>query len=55
MKCEKHLKGFTEYLTVNHYSERTVESYALHTRQFLEFLTEHYPRITSVEKIVSLR
>ena len=51
MKFEKHFNGFKEYLETNQFSERTVETYCSYTKQFLSFIEEYYPRITSLEKI----
>ena len=51
MKFEKHLTSFKEYLESNQFSERTVETYCSYAKQFLFFIEEYYPRITSLEKI----
>ena len=51
MKFEKHFNGFKEYLETNQFSERTVETYCSYAKQFLFFIEEYYPRITSLEKI----
>lgn len=51
MRFEKYLDGFEEYLKVNAFSERTIESYRANTRQFLEFVGSYYPRVCSLEKI----
>ena len=51
MRFEKHLNGLEEHLRIAGFSERTVETYGGCTKQFLEFLQEFYPRISSLEKV----
>ena len=51
MRFEKHLNGLEEHLRIAGFSERTVETYGGCTKQFLEFLQEYYPRISSLEKV----
>lgn len=51
MKFGRYLTSFKEYIESIHFSERTVESYCLYTKQFLSFIEKYYTRITSLEMI----
>lgn len=51
MLFEKHFQDFSEYLRMNNFSERTLESYGSSIKQFLAFIEKYYPRISSLEKI----
>src|SRR4030042_218495 len=51
MKFEKHFKEFSEFLTLNNFSERTIEGYTADVKQFLAFIEKFYSRIDSLEKI----
>jgi len=51
MLCEKHFNDFKEFLSMNNYSERTLESYGAGVKQFLAFIVKYYPRINSLEKL----
>jgi len=51
MKFQKYLNNFQEYLEVNHFSERTVETYCSYTKRFASFIEKYYPRITSFDKV----
>ncbi|MBA7544560.1 Tyrosine recombinase XerC [subsurface metagenome] len=51
MKFEKHLNTFQEYLEVNHFSERTVESYFSYAKRFASFIEKYYSRIASFDKV----
>jgi len=51
MVLEKYMAVFNDYLTVHKYSKRTIKSYDLDVRQFMNFITKHYPRINNIQKI----
>lgn len=45
MSWEKHIDGFVDSLKSRAASPRTVEAYMRHTKEFVAFLSRHYPRI----------
>jgi integrase/recombinase XerD len=51
MNLQAYLASFLEDLKEHNCSDRTVETYGYHLEKFLRFLSEHYPRIGSLERI----
>ena len=51
MNLQSYLTSFLEDLKQRNCSERTVETYGYHLEKFSRFLSEHYPRIGSLERI----
>ncbi|MBN2365811.1 MAG: tyrosine-type recombinase/integrase [Calditrichaeota bacterium] len=51
MKIDKYLDSFSEYLFVQNYSSRTIESYTSSVKAFFRFIEKHYNRIKSIEMI----
>ena len=51
MNHERYLNDLKQYLEATHFSKRTVETYTAYAKRFFEFLGEHYPRVSTLERI----
>ena len=51
MSLQKFVSEFSEYLLLQHYSERTIATYTSNVEHFISFLGSYYPRITSFEQV----
>jgi integrase/recombinase XerD len=51
MSLQKFVSEFSEYLLLQHYSERTIATYTSNVEHFITFLGSYYPRITSFEQV----
>jgi len=51
MNYEKQVNALKEYLEMQNYSDRTVDTYTSNTKRFLKFIVKYYFRVNSLEKI----
>ena len=51
MNIENVIKEFQDYLESCNCSPRTVETYSSYAKRFAGFLIQHYPRITSFDRV----
>ena len=51
MQFLKHLESFRDNLSINNFSDRTIEKYYSANKAFLSFIEKYYTRIDSIEKI----